>query len=208
VIGVDSAMSKPTTVMVGEWHGERPGLREPGRCTFDLDIVIGATTAVATSTVGPAPAPGSASTAGTMRSAGTIVDLSAARLTATMFKPIGASRTGHCVLHGDAGRPVSSPVCGGMQIEATSIEPQRALHGPHELGDREVLEVQRRSGPLDHHVLPVRCVAGSDVVIHEARAAPQRPSRGHVWLVGRRGIMVPATALRPIRASCAARTAG
>ena len=111
---------------------------------------------------------------------------------------------------------MSSPACGGnggVQSEATSIvgaiEPQRALHGPHELGDRAALEAQRRSvvGP---------CPQGDlvDTVLHEIPASRRRrgltpgASRlvaGHVWLIVQGGITVSGFADRPTRAGCAAR---
>jgi hypothetical protein len=55
--------------------------------------------------------------------------------------------------------PCRARCCGGMRTEATSI-----------MACMTSAEAQRGTGPLEHHVLPVRCVVGSDVAIHEVQA--------------------------------------
>jgi hypothetical protein len=51
-------MTEPTTVMVGEWHGNGLDIENLGRCALDMSIEIGEEAVSANSMVGPAPAPG------------------------------------------------------------------------------------------------------------------------------------------------------
>ncbi len=62
---------------------------------------------------------------------------------------------------------VSSPVYGGNSEMATSI--MACMNSATEMSSK----LSAGLAPLGRHVLLVRCVAGSDTVIHDAQAAPR-----------------------------------
>jgi hypothetical protein len=83
--------------------------------------------------------------------------------------------------------------CRSRRPPLRDIEPQRALHGPHELGDRATLEAQRRSvGPCPHCDLAETVPYEVPADRGERRDSMPGASRlvaGPVWLIVQSGIM-------------------